>query len=113
MKTDEGGSSVRRFGFRAPRVSTNFSFSLEVVATGERYEAVCTNLSEDGLAADLLEPMPPGTQVTMRMLLPGGTLPLLIQGVVEYSQERRCGLNFLYTNAEQRQQVQAFIQSLT
>src|SRR5690242_5647584 len=113
MKTDEGGSSVRRFGFRAPRVSTNFSFSLEVVATGERYEAVCTNISEDGLAADLLPQLPAGTQVAMRMLLPGATLPLLIQGVVEYSQERHCGLNFLYSNVEERKQVQTFMQFFT
>ena len=49
MKSEENFGSVRSFGFRAPRVSTNFSFSLEVIATGERYEAVCTDISEDGL----------------------------------------------------------------
>ena len=113
MKADESGSSVRRFGFRAPRVSTNFSFSLEVIATGGRYDAVCTDISEDGLAAELLQPLPPCTQVRMRMLLPGGTLPLLIPGSVEYTQDRRCGLNFLYSNPEESKQVQAFIQSIS
>ena len=48
----------------------------------------------------------------MRMLLPGGTVPLQIQGSVEYSQDRRCGLNFLYSSAEERKQVQTFIQSM-
>jgi hypothetical protein len=113
MKADESGSSVRRFGFRAPRVSTNFSFSLEVIATGERYDAVCTDISEDGLAAELRPQLAPSTQVRMRMLLPGATLPLLIQASVEYSQDRRCGLNFLYSNLEERKQVQAFIQSIS
>jgi hypothetical protein len=113
MKTDENFGSVRRFGFRAPRVSINFSFLLEVIATGERHEAVCTDISEDGLAAELLEPLAPKTQVTMRMLLPGGTIPLQIQGSVEYSQDRRCGLNFLYSSPEERKQVQLFIQSIS
>ncbi|MGH9551309.1 MAG: PilZ domain-containing protein, partial [Terriglobales bacterium] len=80
MTSDENPVSVRPFGFRAPRISANFSFSLEVTATGERYEAVCTDISEDGLAAELLQPLDPKTKVTIRMLLPGGTAPLHIPG---------------------------------
>ena len=72
MKSDENAGSVRAFGFRAPRVSANFSFFLDVTATGERYEAMCTDISEDGLAAELPQPIAPKTEVTVRMLLPGG-----------------------------------------
>ncbi len=113
MKSDENFVSVRPFGFRAPRVSANFSFSLEVMATGERYEAVCTDISEDGLAAELLQPLDPKTQVAIRMLLPGGTAPLHIPGSVEYCQDGRCGVNFLYSSSEERTQVQRFIQSIS
>jgi PilZ domain len=113
MKSDDKPGAVRSFGFRAPRVSTNFSFVLEVIATGERYEAVCTDISEDGLAAQVPEPLAPKTRVTMRMLLPGSTVPLQILGSIEYSQDKRCGLNFLYSSPDERKEVQAFIQSIS
>src|SRR5882672_10991290 len=106
MAGDENIGSVRPFGFRAPRVSTNFSFSIEVAGTGERYEAVCTDISEDGLAADVIKPVTPKAKVTMRLLLPGAIRPLHIEGSVEYSQDRRCGLTFLYASAEERNQIQ-------
>jgi hypothetical protein len=111
MKNDESSGSVRSFGFRAPRVATNFSFFLEVVATGERHEALCTDISEDGLAAELHEPIAPKTEVTVRMLLPGGTTLLQVQGSIEYSEECRCGVNFLNLSAEERKQIQLFVQS--
>jgi len=113
MKSDENSVSARPFGFRAPRVSTNFSFSVEVIATGECYEAVCTDISEDGIGAELLQPLAPKTTVTIRMLLPGGTAPLQVPGSVEYSQDGRCGLNFLYSSPADRRQIQRFIQSIS
>ena len=113
MKSDENVGSVRSFGFRSPRVSTNFSFSLEVTATGEWCEAVCTDISEDGLSAELPKPLPPKTKVTMRLLLPGGVRPLQIEGSVEYSQDRRCGLTFSYSSPAERKQIQAFVQSFS
>jgi hypothetical protein len=113
MNSDKNGGSVRSFGFRAPRVSTNFSFFLEVTATGERYEAVCNDISEDGLATELREPIAPKTEVTIMMLLPGGATPLQIRGSVEYNQEGRCGVNFLALAAEERKQIQLFIQSVS
>ncbi len=112
MENDENPVSVRPFGFRAPRVPANFSFSLEVIATGERYEAVCTDISEDGLAAELLQPLAPKTTVTIRMLLPGGIAPLHLPGSVEYSQDGHCGVNFLDSSSEDRRQIQQFIQSI-
>jgi hypothetical protein len=113
MNSDQNFGSVRAFGFRAPRISTNFSFCLEVLATGERYDAVCTDISEDGLSANLLQSLAPNTEVAMRMLLPGGTAPLNIPGNVEYSQDSRCGLTFRYSSPEDRRQIQLFVQSLT
>ncbi len=112
MKTDENFGSVRSFAFRAPRIATNFSFLLEVIATGERYEAICTDISEDGLAAEV-HGLAPKTQVIMRILVPGNTLPLQIQGSVENSKDERCGINFLYSSPEERKRVQVFIQSIS
>ena len=111
MKSDKNAGSVRAFGFRAPRVSANFSFFVEVTATGERYEAMCTDISEDGLAAELPQPIVANTEVTIRMLLPGATTLLQVQGSVEYSQECRCGVNFLNLSAAERKQIQRFVQS--
>ena len=81
MKDDANFDSVRSFGFRAPRISTNFSFLLEVPALGKHYNAVCTDLSEEGLAAEMPEPIPAGTQVIARLLFPGSTQPIQIKGI--------------------------------
>lgn len=113
MTRDDNFASVRPFGFRAPRVSTNFSFLVEVPSTGKQLQAVCTDISEDGLAAELPEPLDPKTNLIIRMLLPGGTVPLQIPGSVEYSQDRRCGLTFLYSSPEERDQVRIFVQSIS
>ena len=112
MKSDRNAGLVRAFGFRAPRVSANFSFFLEVMATGERYEAMCTDISEDGLAAELPVPIAPKTEVTISMLLPGATTLLQVQGDIEYSQECRCGVNFHNLSPEERKQIQLLVQSL-
>jgi hypothetical protein len=112
MKADGNTATVRAFGFRAPRFRTNFNFSLEIKATRERHEALCTNISEDGLAVELLLKLPPKTEVTMWLLFPGGTLPVQIQASVEYRRERLHGFNFLYASMDERAQVKTFIQSL-
>jgi hypothetical protein len=112
MKNQENSGSARPFGFRAPRLSTSFSFSVEVIATGERYEAACTDISEDGLAAELLEPLEAQTPVTIRMLLPGDVALLKLQGKVQYSREGRCGLSFIYSSPEERQRIQVFLRSI-
>jgi hypothetical protein len=112
MKAEGPVGAVRAFGFRAPRFHTNFNFTLEVKATRERHEALCTDISEDGLAAELLLKLPPKTEVTMWLLFPGGVLPLQIQASVEYRRERRHGFNFLYSTMDERAQVKTFIQSI-
>lgn len=111
MKNDgTGAARVREFGFRYPRFKTNFNFSLEITATRERHEALCTNISEDGLAAELLLKIPPKTEVTMWLLFPGGVTPVQIRASVEYRRERMHGFNFLYSTMDERAQVKAFIQ---
>jgi c-di-GMP-binding flagellar brake protein YcgR len=113
MKDDANFGSVRSFGFRAPRISTNFSFLLEVPATGNQYDAVCTDLSEEGMAAELPEPVPAGTQVVARLLLPGSTRTLRINGVIEHSQDQRCGVTFSDLSGDEQEQIQTFIRSMS
>jgi PilZ domain len=113
MTNQENSGSARPFGFRGPRLVVNFSFSVEVIATGERYEAVCTDISEDGLAAELLEPLEAQTPVTMRMLLPGDVALLKLQGTVQYSKEGRCGLTFVYSSPQERRRIQVFLRSIS
>jgi PilZ domain len=113
MTNEEKFGPVRSFSFRSPRVTTSFSFSVEVIATGERYDAMCTDISEDGIAAELLEPLAAREPVMIRMLLPGAIAPLQIQGKVEHSDGGRCGLNFVYSSPDERRQVQLFVQSIS
>ena len=111
MSDDSKFGSVRSFGFRAPRISANFSFSLEIPATGVHYDATCTDISEEGLSAELPESIPAKTQVTMTLLFPGAVQPVQIAGMVEYTQGLRCGVAFLYSSPDEQKQVKAFIQS--
>ena len=113
MKDDANFGSVRSFGFRAPRISTNFSFLLEVPATGKHYNAVCTDISEEGLAAEMPEPIPAGTQVIARLLFPGSTQPMQIKGSIEYCQDQRCGVTFSDLSGAEQEQIQSFIRSMS
>jgi PilZ domain len=113
MKDDAIFGSVRSFGFRAPRISTNFSFLLEVPATGKHHNAVCTDLSKEGLAAEMSEPIPAGTQVVARLLLPGSTQPIQIKGAIEHSQDQRCGVTFSDLSGDEQEQIQSFIRSMS
>jgi hypothetical protein len=113
MKDDAKFGSVRSFGFRAPRISTNFSFLLEAPATGKHYDAVCTDLSEEGLAAEVPEPIPAGTQVVARLLFPGSTRPVQVKGAIEHRQDQRCGVTFSDLSSEDQEQIQAFVRSMS
>lgn len=112
MTDEQGPVNIRPFGFRAPRYATNFAFSLELAGSRERLQAFCINISEDGLAAELLEELTPKTQVTLWLPFPGSAVPLRIPASVEYRQDKQCGFTFLYSAAEEQEQVQAFIQSI-
>ncbi len=113
MADPTNSREVRAFGFRSPRFPVNFNFSLEVLPSGERLEAVCTDISEDGLAADLLQKLSVATQVTMWLLFPGSSIPVRIKASVEYRHDRRHGFNFLYSSHDERAQVRAYVQSVT
>jgi hypothetical protein len=111
--TDEPNPvDIRPFGFRAPRFPTSFSFSVELTSSRERVQALCVNISEDGLAAELLQKLAPKTPVTLWLLFPAGTVPLRLQASVEYRQDKQHGFVFRYSSAQQQEQVQAFIQSI-
>jgi PilZ domain len=109
MKDDANFDSVRSFGFRAPRISTNFSFLLEVPASGKHYDAVCTDLSEEGLAAEMPEPIAEGTDVIARLLFPGSTQHIQIKGSIEHCQDQRCGVTFSDLSGEQQEAIRSFI----
>jgi hypothetical protein len=113
MKDDANFDSVRSFGFRAPRISTNFSFLLEVPSSGKHYNAVCTDLSDEGLAAEMPEPIPEGTEVIARLLFPGSTQPIQIKGSIEHSQDQRCGVTFADLSGDELGQLQSFIRSMS
>lgn len=112
MRETFNSTEVRTFGFRAPRFEVRFGFTLHVDSSHGSYEALCRDISEEGLAADLPETLAVDTPVTLTIVFPGTSLPLRIKARIEYRQGRRYGLSFLYSCVEERAEVQSFLESL-
>jgi len=113
MQNGSNSDEVRDFGFRNPRARANFQFCLQLNSTKEMLWAVCTDISEQGLAADLLRGLAVGSEVTLMLDLPGSRVPVPIQAVVNHQQDdRRHGFTFVYSSEEERALVQAFLRSI-
>ena len=110
--SNQDSANIRGFNYRAPRFSTNFHFVISIEANQEQTWATCTDISEDGLGAELPEDLPADAQVTLLLVLPGGNVPLELGASVEYRRGHRHGFAFKYTSDAQRQKIQAFLKSL-
>lgn len=113
MNDGANRNDVREFDFRTPRVATNLAFTLQLNSTREILRAVCHDISERGLAADLPRRLAPGTEVTLTFEFPNCRTPVQIPAVVRNQQgTNHHGLTFVYSLEAERAQVRAFLRSI-
>jgi len=105
--------SIYNFGYRVPRFRTDFHLLLQ---TEDRHPGLldgrCTDISEDGLGAQLRIPLDVGSSVTLIFTLPGASTSLRVAARVINQQRDFHGFAFLFSSQKERDYVHAYVESL-
>ena len=105
---------IREFGYRRPRVCANFHLWLQTGGAETRVmDARCRDLSEDGLAAEMSEPLAVGTCVTFVFTLPNTTDSFYLKAIVKSQNDLVHGFNFIYSSQTERDFVHEYLVYLT
>lgn len=103
---------IYNYGYRTPRFPVDFRLLLQ---TDERLprllEARCLNLSEDGLALDISEPLDLGANVTLILTLPGNSTSMRILAKVSNCNQDGYGVAFLFSSQNQRKYICDYLAS--
>lgn len=114
MLLDESGrgdqtevtDKIYDYGYRTARYSADFHLLLQ---TDERLprllDARCFNLSEDGLALQIAEPMEIGARVMLIMTLPGNSTSMRIAAMVSSRNQDGYGFAFVFSSQNERQYI--------
>jgi hypothetical protein len=111
--TNQRKTSVQEYGYRLPRFPADFSLVLQISDPEPRLlDARCRDISEDGLAARVSEPLSVGTRVTLLLTLPGKSVPLPIAATVSHQDRGDHGFAFKFSSQNEREQVQKYVLTL-
>ncbi len=106
-------NSVYDFGYRMPRFRTDFHLLLQ---TGDRLSTLlhgrCTDISEEGLAAEFRTSLEVGSIVTLILTLPGSSTTMKIAARVINCQREFHGFAFVFSSQTERSYIQAYIERL-
>jgi TonB family protein len=91
---------VERFELQTPLDITVLRSGIPDIVPGRTVDA-----SECGMAAMLAGELTPGETVGIQLQLPAMADPLRTRAKVKYQQKLRCGLEFLWLSAEERQAI--------
>jgi hypothetical protein len=106
-------TGIREFGYRAPRFHANFYFLLQTEEPGSRLmEARCLDIGEEGMAAEISEPLSVGTKVIMILTLPGISTSLRIAGRVCNRHDHEHGLAFVFASQIERRNFKEYLSTL-
>jgi TonB family protein len=97
---------VERFDLQAPLDVTVLRSGIPDIVPGRTVD-----VSEGGIAAMLAGELTPGETVGLQMQLPAMADPLRTRAKVKYQQKLRCGLEFLWLSAEERQAIRESVKS--
>ena len=105
---------IREFGYRKPRVCANFHLWLQTGGADARVlDARCRDLSEDGLAAELNEPLAVGTCVEFVFTLPNSPGSFHLKATVASQNDCVHGFNFIYSSQAERDFIDDYLVCLT
>lgn len=107
-------SEIHDFGYRAPRYRADFYFLLQTDGPEARLlHARCRDISEDGLAAQIVEKLDVGTRVTLILTLPGNPNSIRIAAQISNRQDEDHGCVFLFRSLNERQILRDYLATLT
>ena len=105
--------NIYNYGYRVPRFRANFCLLLQ---TDERFPALldarCTDLSEDGLAAETKASLEIGAKVTLILTLPGISTSMRILARVTNRQVEGYGFAFIFSSQNERSYMHEYLESL-
>jgi hypothetical protein len=100
------------YTYRAPRYYADFRFLLQLLDPRPKiFEARCTELSENGLAAEVNAPLAEGTQVTMILTLPDSQRSMRIDASVTNLLRGSYGFAFVSPSADTQCYLRNYLES--
>ena len=105
---------VRQFGYRTPRYNFPGNFSVEIKRAGcaRLISAEGIDISADGIAVAVREPILLGSAVLLAIPLGEGTV-VSLAGRVSDQRGENCRITFEFPTAEQCEQIQGLISAFT
>ncbi len=104
--------NIYSYGYRTPRFRVDFRLLLQTDDSLPRLlDARCTNLSEDGLALELYEPLELDAKVTLILTLPGNSTSMRIAARVINRRQDGYGFAFIFLSHAERKYVCDFLAS--
>ncbi len=100
---------MQKFEYRIPRIHADLPMTF-VASTGV-CDGRCTDLSTEGLGANVAAPVCVGTIGSLTLHSPSGAIELFAR--VTYAQENRLGLAFIFRFPDEHHAIEQFLERLT
>jgi len=111
--TNKREPHTHTFDYRLPRFEVGFFLGMRSTARQVPPIAWCTDIGEEGLGAEVSEPLPPKTKVTLAFVLPGSSELLQIDAAITRSEGRHHGFRFLFMSESERLKIRKRLTSFT
>lgn len=106
-------SGIYEFGYRTPRFRADFHFLLQRDGREPHLlDAHCLDISEEGIAAQVAEPLGVGSTVTLILTFPGNSTTWRIPAKVCNRQHEDHGFAFIFSSQSERDDVRRYVASL-
>jgi hypothetical protein len=103
---------IHTYGYRAPRYCVDFHFLLQLLDPRPTiFEARCTELSENGLAAEVNASLAAGTHVTMTLTLPDSQRSVRIDASLTNLLRGSYGFAFTSPSADTQRHLRNYLES--
>ncbi len=103
---------IYNYAYRTPRFEVDFRLLLQTDDYPPRLlDARCTNLSEDGLAVEIIESLEIGTKVTLVLTLPGSATSMRIPAKVFNRHQSGYGFAFIFPSQSERKYICDYLAS--
>ena len=103
-------NEIYSFGYRKPRFRTNFRILLQLTGiTPKLADALCVDISEDGLAAEVMEDLTIGTQVTVVMTPPETAVSIRLAAEIVNRDQHHYGFFFHFSSPVERDSLRTYV----